>query len=160
MFEPSEYRRISYQTTAGTPATVSFTVPDSAAFGNTVLRVRTVTAGNIIDTADACVPFLQGESEDYTVTVASPVGISTAAGTGKLLLWPNPNNGGCEVSLAGLNGGGTLKITDALGRTVYSTSVSGSAGQYALQTHNLPKGMYLTELSGPGFVRSSLMVVQ
>ncbi|WP_165836448.1 GEVED domain-containing protein [Taibaiella soli] len=78
-FEASEWVQIC--TNAAT-ATVSFTVPATASIGTTGMRVRSRGNGNTNGSGDACSSFGSGETEDYTITIASPTPCSGAPTAG------------------------------------------------------------------------------
>ena len=70
LFEPSEWLQIT--TNANTVST-TFTIPSSATPGTTVMRIRSRGTGNPNGSGDACTLFGSGETEDYTINIASPV---------------------------------------------------------------------------------------
>ncbi|HPF92149.1 MAG TPA: GEVED domain-containing protein, partial [Flavobacteriales bacterium] len=74
-FEAAEHYQL---TTSGTTATVNITIPLTAAFGPTGMRVRTRSVGSANGPTDACTQFFSGEAEDYSITICQqPSGTAT-----------------------------------------------------------------------------------
>jgi hypothetical protein len=70
-FDASEWTQVTTASTNGTPSVVSITIPQSAASGNTYMRVRTRTVGFANGSTDACTTFGSGETEDYFVNIVT-----------------------------------------------------------------------------------------
>ncbi|MCS6916691.1 MAG: putative metal-binding motif-containing protein, partial [Chitinophagales bacterium] len=70
-----------------TPGNVTFTVPFSAPTGTTRLRVREVYANTA---ADPCLTYTFGETEDYDITIAIPVGCFGMPNPGNTVASANP----------------------------------------------------------------------
>ncbi|MCS6916987.1 MAG: putative metal-binding motif-containing protein, partial [Chitinophagales bacterium] len=70
-----------------TPGNVTFTVPFTALTGTTRLRVREVYANTA---ADPCLTYTYGETEDYDITIAVPVGCFGMPNPGNTVASANP----------------------------------------------------------------------
>jgi len=99
-FESSEWVQIC---TNASTATVSFTVPAGATVGTTGMRIRSRGNGNINGSGDACTNFGSGETEDYTITIASPVPCNGTPTAGTATASPASvcYNGSSVLSLTG-----------------------------------------------------------
>jgi hypothetical protein len=113
--------------------------PDSATTG------MTIYARNTPGEYCACrVYFAEG-----TVDVDGPTDEKPSAPEG-VQIWPNPGNGQLHLILPeGLHGGATLRVADALGRTVLQRSIAAGRTQAALDLSALPAGLYSVQLLGP-----------
>lgn len=67
IFEAQEYKPLV--NSMSTQNTTSFTVPASAANGNTRMRLRSRAYGSTIGSGNACTSFGSGETRDYTVNI-------------------------------------------------------------------------------------------
>ena len=88
-FDSTEWIQLN---TAGTTATISFTVPASASTGKTLMRIRSKrNIGGGTNTAlNACTSFTTGETEDYIINVtAAPVCTGTPL-AGSVVASANP----------------------------------------------------------------------
>ncbi len=78
-----------------------------------------------------------------------------------LAVWPSPaaNNVTISASLAP-SSSGTLVVTDAAGRFVVNTRITGDNPRYSLSTTGLPDGIYFCRLlSGAGIVSGKFLVL-
>lgn len=100
VFESSEWTQIC---TNASSATVSFTVPAGATVGTTGMRIRSRGNGNINGSGDACTSFGSGETEDYTISIVSPVPCSGAPTAGSAVASPASicYNSSSNLSLTG-----------------------------------------------------------
>jgi uncharacterized protein (UPF0303 family) len=70
-FEASEWVQVTTSSTAGTPSTVTYTVPNTNGYtGPTVLRIRSRVSGSPNGSGDACTQFFSGETKDFPVIIA------------------------------------------------------------------------------------------
>lgn len=118
----------------------TFTVPQNANLGSTVMRVRVMypdLANDEPDTADPCFSFTWGETEDYGITINGPTGIMDASPQhitlvqllGQLLVsWPE-----AEAQQQVL-------VQDASGRTLVQRAVQGR--EVMIGTSELAAGIY------------------
>jgi hypothetical protein len=80
------------------------------------------------------------------------LGVDDIEGSGRLGLYPNPNNGSFTVNipLTPFKGGNLrVDIVDALGRTVYRSTVNQSSFEIALPA-SVANGVYMLKLSADG----------
>ncbi len=68
-FDPSEWYQISLATAPNLASLLTITIPFSALTGTTALRIRTRDDGLANGPGDACINFLSGEMEQYTITI-------------------------------------------------------------------------------------------
>lgn len=138
-FDASEWVQIS---TNAVTATVSFTVPSTALPGTTGMRIRSRGQGNTNGASNACTNFGSGETEDYTVTIVSPVPCS---GT------PNGGTTVASPSTVCFNGSSTLTLTGA--------SIS-SGIAYQWQSFNTTTSLWqnITGATSPGYTTGALAV--
>ena len=88
-FDSTEWIQIN---TAGTSATINFTVPANANIGKTLMRIRSKrTPGAGTNTAlNACTSFTTGETEDYLINVIPPVQCTGTPNPGAVITSANP----------------------------------------------------------------------
>ncbi|XZF13002.1 GEVED domain-containing protein [Chitinophagaceae bacterium MMS25-I14] len=129
IFEASEWQQIT--TNANTVAT-SVTIPTTALTGTTGMRIRSRGNGNINGAGDACTSFGSGETEDYTITIASPVPCSGM-----------PTAGAAVASPSLICAGNTAFLTLS-GATV----ASGLAYQW--QYYDIPTSTWMNVTTGTG----------
>lgn len=74
-------------------------------------------------------------------------------------LWPNPTSGLFNVQLEGSAVAHDYVLFDALGRTVTSATLAGTAGRFQVQTYNLADGVYTLRVRhSAGILRKSVVV--
>lgn len=89
VFEPQEYTPLV--NSMSTQNTTSFTVPASAANGNTRMRIRSRAYGSSINSNNACTTFGSGETRDYTVNITNTqLGTKEISPESSLTVYPNP----------------------------------------------------------------------
>ncbi len=71
-------------------------------------------------------------------------------------IWPNPSRGWFQVQDG--RSDEFLQVTDAAGREVYTTRLSG--GQEIIQLPDLPNGLYYVQLRGPDQYRIQKLILQ
>jgi PKD repeat protein len=71
-FDASEFTQVTTNSTANVASTVSFLIPSTALLGPTRMRIRSRNPAGALTATDACTTFGSGETEDYTITLASP----------------------------------------------------------------------------------------
>ncbi len=87
VFEGSEWYQVSANAPNGVPQTLAVTIPGSAQFGPTGMRIRSRPVGSPNGASDACTSFGGGETEDYMVTIAC------SSVTGKVYVNDNATGG-------------------------------------------------------------------
>lgn len=89
VFEPQEYQQLV--NSMSTQNTTSFTVPASAANGNTKMRIRSRAYGSSISSNNACTTFGSGETRDYTVNITgTQLGTKETGPADLFTVYPNP----------------------------------------------------------------------
>lgn len=73
VFQNNEWVQVTLSSTANSPASVIFIVPNTATNGLARMRIRTVTSSAANGATDACTNFTSGCTEDYYVTIATPI---------------------------------------------------------------------------------------
>lgn len=73
-FDATEWAQVTTSSAAGTPSTISLTIPVTALTGNTGMRIRSRATGNQNGAGDACLAMGSGESQDYTIDIQTPAG--------------------------------------------------------------------------------------
>jgi hypothetical protein len=69
--------------------------------------------------------------------------------TNAVCVYPNPNNGQMKVSL-GAGGYNSIQVTDCVGRTLYSSTLSGAETMIDLQFPLFAPGVYVLKVTGTG----------
>jgi len=147
-FDSGEWLQVSTSSSQLTPATVSFTVPDSAVIGLTGLRIRTRSTGFANGPTDACTAFQSGETEDYLVTIDSLLSGIPETAFASLSVYPNPASDRVHIAI-GLPAGKpvTLSLMDLSGTTLRSLdAVSGRP--VTLDCSDVAGGVYLLRVCG------------
>ncbi len=89
IFEAQEYKQLV--NSMSTQNTTSFTVPASAANGNTRMRIRSRAYGSTIGSANACSSFGSGETRDYMVNISgTQLGTKETPADSHTEIYPNP----------------------------------------------------------------------
>ncbi len=122
--------------TSTTAVTGSFTVPTSASYGSTRMRVSMKYAS----APSYCETFSNGEVEDYTFVVTAPPRF--ASKSGGITLFPNPAND--QITIAGLKES-FVQITDLSGRMVFSQKVNDP--QLRVATESWKSGIYIVQVT-------------
>lgn len=73
IFQANEWIQVATTSTAYSPSSISFTIPGSTPVGQTNLRIRSSSSTNTNGSSDACSVFSGGCTEDYTITISTPV---------------------------------------------------------------------------------------
>ena len=144
-------------------ASGSFTVPSSAQSGTTRMRVQMKYGSD----GDPCETFTYGEVEDYTVNIGSSYNGSGYADIGEPLtkgkaqpftLYPNPARGGVtNIDVADFRSG-QYTIMNSSGKIVQQDVFEG--GRQAINVSNLPKGLYIIEVSNGERKLQQKLVIQ
>jgi hypothetical protein len=84
------------------------------------------------------------------MTKVFPTGIVTLTDNGSIKVYPNPVNDAVSIAFNNVFEG-TLKITDVLGQTVYTTNLSAGNGSVKqINVSSLTNGVYFITLEGKG----------
>ncbi len=119
---------------------VNFTVPGNATLGNTVMRVRVVfpdTEAGEPETAEPCINYTWGETEDYSIVITTATAIGEE-NPGGLSLQNGPEQ--VLVTWHAADQGGQVLVMDASGRTVFAQEAG--SNQLAIRTTELAPGLY------------------
>uniref|UniRef100_A0AAU6WML0 GEVED domain-containing protein n=1 Tax=Chryseobacterium endophyticum TaxID=1854762 RepID=A0AAU6WML0_9FLAO len=141
VFEPQEYKQLV--NSMSTQNTTSFTVPASAATGNTRMRIRSRAYGSTIGSGNACTSFGSGETRDYIVNVTgTQLGTKEINPVSNLAVYPNPTADflhihGKELILS-------LGVYNAEGRKIKSQIINNSRAVIDLSDY--APGEYLVKV--------------
>ncbi len=157
VFEVDELLGEAMTSTAYEVVDLPFNVPNAAALGNTILRVRCMyPADGEPQNADPCFNFSWGETEDYSVIIETNTGLDDATNA-PLLAYPNPAD---DVLHVRIPQGETriAEIFDPLGRVLMRGAAQ--AGPWMIGTASLANGHYLLRCTVDGRVSSMPFSVQ
>lgn len=108
--------------TTGTVGAVPITVPLSASYGVTKMRIRSRLSGNTNGSGDACTSFGSGEAEDYTINILNNITSSFA------WQW---NPGAINSNTAVVNPVNTGSVAATQVYTVTATNTAGACSNTA-----------------------------
>ena len=80
--------------------------------------------------------------------------------TAKLQLSPNPATNAVSVSFAGIDGTGTISITDITGKVVFKQQVNTVSGKLIVPVAELNNGIYIVALNAKGIRLTEKLVKQ
>jgi len=72
-FESTEWKQITTSSTINVPSSTTITIPTTAKLGITGLRIRSRLTSYTNDASSACLDMASGCTEDYTITIGSPI---------------------------------------------------------------------------------------
>ncbi|MCE9537929.1 MAG: T9SS type A sorting domain-containing protein [Bacteroidetes bacterium] len=142
--------------------TGSFTVPTSAASGNTLMRVVN-TETDFAHTIDSCGTYGYGETEDYLVNIPSLVGIEENELLNTISVYPNPTTGLFNITTSNANFTQlTISVIDIQGKEVFNTSDKNYSVNYNKQINleGLAKGIYYIKLNTGAGVKIQKLIIQ
>lgn len=85
----------------------------------------------------------------YALKVCTGTGISEASPAAWVSVYPNPGNGSFYVNISAAELNGSMSVSDALGRVVYSQSVDvNGSKQFSLNLSGVAAGAYLLAITG------------
>ena len=137
----------------GQQAIQSIEVPVDALLGETRMRVKKMFGD--ISYLDPCLGSFYGQTEDYTVNVASTLSNSTYD-SADFTYYPNPVKGILSISIASKVD--NLKVYNMLGQLVVETAPKVSNPQ--LDMNGLQPGLYLVTLEVEGSLQTFRVVKQ
>ncbi|RFN57847.1 GEVED domain-containing protein [Marixanthomonas ophiurae] len=151
---------------AGEEVTVSIAIPDDQALlGTHLLRVRAGYSETEDTTADPCIDFTWGETEDYTVTITDPnlaVGQQEFNNTDVLIY--RVSNKIYEVSFNTTTDFGTInyEVFNTLGQKITAGNMDNSNDGYKTTVNlaSVASGMYLVKLYNNEFSTVKRLIVQ
>lgn len=156
-FETNELLGDALTSSAFETVDISFTVPANASLGTTRLRARCIYPGNGQPTSvDPCFNFTWGETEDYTVVIATSTGASAPEALG-YAVHPIPADDLLRVTLPAA-GSTELTVFDALGRCMARYRPEGP--MTVLDVSGLANGHHLLRCASNGQVTVVPFVVQ
>ncbi|MCU0436596.1 MAG: GEVED domain-containing protein [Raineya sp.] len=132
--------------TSSSSATLSstFTVPSTAALGQTRMRVSMSDASQ-----NSCSTFTYGEVEDYTINVTATAREDISAQLENpfgVEIYPNPANTIANIKLSGAEGSNSVQIYDMAGRTVFTASIEGN-NELSVDLSRFEKGLYIINIT-------------
>ncbi len=117
-FDTYEWTDVVDASTAATMSTMSFTVPANATQALTGLRLRSRLATFVNDSTYGCLSMGSGETEDYFVTIAAPLGIHENL-FAKASIVPSVTSDLVHINLGNVpTSNTTLRVYDNLGHVV------------------------------------------
>ncbi len=138
----------SFTASKTNPITATFTVPTTAATGNT--RMRVAMKYNGVPTS--CETFSYGEVEDYTLNLggaAARAEENTVAETAKAdnpftyNIYPNPTNDVLNVSFEDVAENANVRIVNLAGIEVYNRNVTSTDRLFKVDVSQFTQGMYI-----------------
>ena len=159
----TEWKQICLTSTPGLNYIVALHVPANAALGNTIMRVRARDAGNPNDSTSGCLSFGSGETEDYIVTIGTPLGINSyRTFSGNLDVYPNPSAG--KVNLHYTNAKNeiiSLSVLNVDGQLMYNEQVSNKGDvTKTIDLSTYTNGVYFIRLVSSNEVVIRKVVIQ
>lgn len=141
-------------TVGATPTiTQSVTIPVSATTGNTRMRVRIVEDDTYNMTTTSELPCNAsssttdvmdwGETEDYTINIATTTGVNEIGNEANFEVFPNPSTGIFTITAGNIDIE-TIDIYSLCGNIIYQQAFIGS--QSIIDLSNLPKGLYFVKV--------------
>lgn len=102
-------------------------------------------AGNF---SDNMLPFGMGGMAKYAGSNMATIGLKPLAETNAFAVYPNPSNGVITVKLDKIHAGSVIKITDIMGKEVYSTNIKNTSLNHELtiDISSFAKGVYLMNI--------------
>lgn len=147
-----------------TNVTVSFTLPDDSAIAGThLLRARASWSESDPTSADACVDFTYGETEDYTVTIETTLSTeSTDFNNASFTIYPISDRN-YEVNFSGTANFGDLEVEvyNAIGQVIFKQALNQNGTSYktVLNFQNQASGVYLAKVFNGNFSTVKKLVV-
>ena|GEM_PF-4839224 len=163
VFSPSEWVQVVLNSVAGLPAVALLQVPSNAALGQTMMRIRSRTAGSGNGANDGCSSFGSGVTQDYPITIVVASGSRAEQLAAQISLYPNPAHGLVELALpASLSTqASALALYNVLGQQVQRRALPAQAGglRTTLDVNALPAGVYSVRIdTGAGIISKRLVV--
>ncbi|PVW14801.1 GEVED domain-containing protein [Marixanthomonas spongiae] len=151
---------------SGTDVTATFQIPqDQALLGTHLLRIRAGWANSEDTTADPCIDFTYGETEDYTVTIIDPtlsVGQQEFNNT-DVVIYPVSDKT-YEVTFNTSTDFGTIDYTvfNTLGQQITAGEMETGSDGYKTNVNlaNVATGMYLVKLNNKTFSTVKRLIVK
>lgn len=140
----------------------TFTVPTSAASGNTLMRIVN-TETDFPNTIDSCGTYSYGETEDYLVNIPSLVGIDENEMLNTISVYPNPTTGLFNITASNANFTQlSISVIDIQGKEVFNTSDKNYSVNYNKQINleGLAKGIYYIRLNTGAGVKTQKLIIQ
>ena len=157
-FDTTEF---TYLGTGSLTLDSTITIPGTAIAGETRMRVRTRFL-SILTSANACLAYTYGETEDYTITISSLIGIEENDVFNNITVYPNPTSGLFNISTSNANFTQlTISVLDIQGKEVYNTSDKNNSNNYnkEINLDGLAKGIYYIKLNTGNAVKVQKVVL-
>lgn len=153
-FDPSELLGSASNSSPLEQLTITFTVPLSATYANTILRVRGAYANPPFN---PCTSYDYGETEDYGILIEQAMSTGIAADQlSSFKLYPVPANDQLRVEF-NKDGRYDLEVLDLSGRTLQQLSVTGPSS--VLDITDLADGQYLLRAHSEEFTNTKPFIV-
>jgi len=144
-FDANEWTQVCTTSVSGVADTVSVTIPFSALTGQTGMRVRSRSAGNLNNGTFACEIAGSGEIEDYLITIEQGVGVNEQAFQ-SVSVFPSPTHGIVEINFGNhLRDKSLLKIYDITGNLLIDKMTDASTPAF-LDLSDLNNGIYFLKI--------------
>jgi hypothetical protein len=106
-FETSEFTDLGTQPAGDVFFTGSISIPGNALLGTTRMRIRDKFGSTVITSADPCLSYTYGETEDYLVNIAAGNNCTGNPSAGNTVASANPvcSTGNLSLSISGVNSG-------------------------------------------------------
>ncbi|WP_348714461.1 GEVED domain-containing protein [Tenacibaculum sp. 190130A14a] len=149
----------TYTLGTGNAETLTITVPESAALGNTTMRVSTKSATD--GAPSSCELDFDGEVEDYTITVEEGFATTTTL-FNDLKVYPIPSNGKVTVDFRLKDKDmTTFRLFDFQGRLVSTQSMSSNSSLFSQEIElNASSGLYLLQIENAGVTTTRKVLVK
>jgi photosystem II stability/assembly factor-like uncharacterized protein len=128
----------------------------SADTGSSVVCIPTGTTAivyTVTGTEDLC-----SAQTTFTITVAGCAGIEQYSNNYNMSIYPNPSNGVITVSIASVDAGTVLYVTDVIGQEVMKTSIKDVNTNLDLSA--LQKGIYMLTITNGQYKHIEKIIIQ
>ena len=162
-FDINEWKQICTISKVDSDYVTVLAVPATAKTGLTIMRIRTRASGNSNDSAEACVNFGSGETEDYFVGINYPVGINNQSynSNDQVTLYPNPANSTLYVSVKNTdNENYTISLFDMNGSLSEEITSLHKGAVKAIDISKYDSGIYFLRVSGKDFSLVKKVVIK
>jgi hypothetical protein len=123
-YDANEWTQVCTNSVSGIPNSVNVIIPLSALSGQTGMRIRSRSAGNVNNASSACIIAGSGEIEDYIISISLPVGIQEVE-FHDVSVFPCPSAGIINIDFGkAVSSETTLKIFDPAGNLMSAKKIN------------------------------------